>query len=120
MIKEFEVIEERTANITVTESNVVVEKEKAKPVFKIESLDYLGLMKVSFSQSMHVVEDLASFSITNVGLELLHNESIEQDESDENYDPSKFDFAWVVTEFTNKTMTIQVTFTTPEYISAGL
>jgi len=120
VLKEFEVVEERTVNITVTESNVVVEKEKEKPVFKIESLDYLGLMQVSFSQNMHVVEDLTSFSITNIGLEVLHSESSEQDESDENYDASKFDFEWVVTEFTNKSMTIQMTFTTPEYVSAGL
>ena len=77
VLKEFEVVEERTVNITVTESNVVVEKEKEKPVFKIQSLDYLGLMQVSFSQNMHVVEDLTSFSITNIGLEVLHSESSE-------------------------------------------
>ena len=43
------IVEVKTANITVTESNFVEEKEKVKPIFKITSLDYLGLMKVSFS-----------------------------------------------------------------------
>jgi len=108
------IVVEKTANITVTESNFVEEKEKVKPIFKITSLDYLGLMKVSFSQSMRVVEDLTSFSVLNIGLEVLPNESNEQE------DVSKFDFTWVATEFKERSMTIQITFIEPEYISAGL
>jgi len=50
-----EVVEEKKSVYNVTVSNAVEEEEVINPVFKIETLDYVGLMKVSFSHSMRLV-----------------------------------------------------------------
>ena len=106
-------VEEKTVyNVTV--SNAVEKEEEINPVFKIETLNYVGLMKVSFSHGMRMVEDLTSFTDANVIIEVLPDESNDQD------DASKFDLTWVATEFNERSMTIQITFLTPAYISAGL
>ena len=62
-------------------------------MFKIESLDIVGLMQVSFSQELKLVEDLSSFTKENISLVILPDESNEQEDS------SVFDFSWIVTEF---------------------
>ena len=67
-------VEESTV-YNVTEAKEVEENEKTNPIFKIDSLDYVGFMKVSFSHSMRVVEDLTSFSDTNIGLKVIPDES---------------------------------------------
>ena len=71
-------------------------------------------MKVSFSQEMKLIEDLTSFTEKKISLEILPDESNEQENK------SVFDFSWVVTEFQQQSMTFQITFNGPEYISSGL
>ena len=62
---------------------------------------------------MRLVEDLSLFTEEVLQLKLKV--------SDTNYveDPSSLDFTWRATDFSEKSMTIQLDFSRPAYISAG-
>jgi len=105
------VVPEAPVEVNKVESkyNVTEAREKTKdvekPTFRIESLSYLGVLEVSFSQKMRVVNDLSLFSDKNLKFELIPHESNQQEAEDSVRD---FSFEWRVTAFSERHMTVEI------------
>ena len=85
------------------------------PSFEIEEFTYIGELRIKFSQKMIIVEELSQFTDSVLELTLEPNEFniIEEPEID-------LAFTWEALSFSEREMTIQVTFAKPSFISAGV
>ena len=84
------------------------------PGFEITGFTFIGAMEVTFSQKLQPVRTLSEINDDVFEINLI------PDETNEIEDIQNLKFTWHVTEFTDKTMNIQIDFREPPYISAGL
>ena len=85
------------------------------PSFRMTELNDAGLLTISFTQKMKLVQDLTEITEEVFKIELLPDESNEyMDDSIEQL------FSWTVSEFEEFYMKIQVNWVEPTQISAGL
>ena len=88
--------------------------ERVKPSFKLEELNYLGQLDIKFTQEMVIPNNITEINSDILMIKLVADESnIVDNEKD-------LDFKWYITSFTKDSMSIQIEFLKPEYISMGL
>lgn len=87
---------------------------KEEPFFKLKSMTYMGLLEVSFSQKM-----IKPFNTTEIDNSVLELSVVLHDSNDIEDDLSKVAFSWSVESYGEETMTVQIEFESPVYVSTG-
>ena len=80
----------------------------------ISSISESGLVLINFNESMQVPTNLSEFNTSNMDLYVkVSNERL----AETDFNATKLNFTWEITEFTERNMSIQLNFTNPLAIS---